>query len=98
MQKFPIYAHSWVNFARLIIFGPAAREERHDKQQYYRARHRGQQRAERPHSNPAPQSYEPAAQKASYNADNQIDNKSCAAASDNHIGYPSRDKTNDQVP
>ena len=31
MQKFPIYAHSWVNFARLIIFGPAAREERRDK-------------------------------------------------------------------
>ena len=29
MQKFPIYAHSWVNFAYLIIFGPAAREERH---------------------------------------------------------------------
>ena len=98
MQKFPIYAHSCVKFAHLIICGPAAREERHDKQQYYRARHRGQQRAECPHSNPAPQSYEPAAQKASYNADNQIDNKSCAAASDNYIGYPSRDKTNDQVP
>ena len=98
MQKFPIYAHSCVNFAYLIIFGPAAREERHDKQQNYRARHRGQQRAECPHSNPTPQSYEPAAQKTSYNADNQIENKSCAAAPDIHIGYPSRDKTNDQVP
>ena len=31
MQKFPIYAHSWVNFAYLIIFGPAPREERRDK-------------------------------------------------------------------
>ena len=31
MQKFPIYAHSWVKFAYLIIFGPAAREERRDK-------------------------------------------------------------------
>ena len=31
MQKFPIYAHSWVKFTHLIICGPATREERHDK-------------------------------------------------------------------
>ena len=98
MQKFPIYAHSCVKFVRLIICGPAAREERHDKQQYYRACHRGQQRAECSHSNPAPQSYEPAAQETANDTDDNIEQKPCAATAHNKVGEPSCYQAYKQIP
>ena len=53
-QKLPIYALSWVNFVLLIIYAPAASEERYDEQQNYCSHHRGQQRAECSRRNPAP--------------------------------------------
>ena len=97
-QKLPIYALYWVNFVLLIICAPAASEERYDEQQNYCSHHRGQQRAECSRRNPAPQPHEPAAQESAYDADNQIDNKPRAVASNNHIGYPAGDKTNEQIP
>ena len=53
-QKLPIYDLSWVNFVRLVIYSFAARDERGDKQQNYRAHHRCQQCAECACRNPAP--------------------------------------------
>ena len=81
--------------ARLLVWGFAAREERYDEQQNDSSHHRGYKRAEGPRRYPAHKPYEPATQESTDDTNNQINNKSRAAAPDDKVGQPSCDQANE---
>ena len=81
--------------ARLLVWGFAAREERYDEQQNDSSHHRGYKRAEGPRRYPTHKPYEPATQESTDDTNNQINNKSRAAAPDDKVGQPSCDQANE---